>query len=69
MATIINEISFANSKGELTYKFSVSQDKKAINLESLIPQNNNTDIFIEIPIKEWNEIVEYVKKQVKSSSL
>lgn len=60
MATIINEIAIADSKGEVSFKFSVNQNLSVVFLETAFPKNDATDISIEIPISEWDEVVDFI---------
>lgn len=60
MATIINEIVTANSKGEVSFKFSLNNEKTLITIQNYFEKNDATDIYVEIPISEWQQVVKYI---------
>lgn len=63
MAYSINEIVTLNEKGEPSFNFWLTADKQKVIIGSHEPTGNVDDMYLEIPISEWNQVIKFIKSQ------
>lgn len=62
---IVNMIT-QNENGVDCYRFSISRDRESVEISDATPQNDASDIFIEIPILEWVAVSKFIESEIAS---
>lgn len=62
---IVNMIT-QNENGVDCYRFSISGDRESVEISDATPQNDASDIFIEIPILEWVAVSKFIESEIAS---